>query len=74
MKGNKMKLFILFLKGLARFLFGLFAPVILIALGCLVSGWALTNEYTIFFWTGLVMVAAGVLWGVVLMCYYGPID
>ena len=69
-----MNFFILFLKGLARFLLGLFAPVILIVLGCLITGWALTNDYAIFFWTGLVMVGAGILWGAVLMSYYGPID
>lgn len=65
-----MKLFLSILKDVSKFLFSLFAPVILIVLGGLLIGWAIPNEYEIFAWTGLVMVGAGVLWGFILYLYH----
>ncbi len=59
-----------FVKDLLRFLMTLFAPVILIVLGGLLIGWSITNEYSILAWTGLIMVGAGILWGLIFFFYH----
>lgn len=69
-----MKTFVSILKDVVKFLFGLFAPIILIVLGGLLVGWSISNDYTILAWTGVVMVGAGILWGIFLFAYHGPID
>lgn len=69
-----MKTFLTILKDLARIFLSIFAPFILIILGGLLIGWSISNDYTILVWTGVVMVGAGILWGLILLLYYGPMD
>ncbi len=54
------------MKNLARFLVGLFMPLILIGGGGALLGYAITIEVTFLAWVGLAMIGAGVLWGLVL--------
>ena len=54
------------MKSLFRFLVGLFMPVFLIIGGGALIGLALNYEVTFLIWVGLAMIAAGVLWGLVL--------
>lgn len=63
-----------FVKNLLRFLLTLFAPIILIVLGGLLVGWSITNEYSILAWTGVVMVCAGIIWGLVFFMYHSGYD
>lgn len=63
-----------FIKNLLRFLVTLFSPLILIVLGGLLIGWSIENEYTILAWTGLVMVGAGIIWGLVFFIYHSGYD
>ena len=54
------------MKNLFRFLVGLFMPVFLILGGGALTGFALNNAFALLVWVGLAMIAAGVLWGLVL--------
>ncbi|MDX8351585.1 hypothetical protein [Cognatiyoonia sp. IB215182] len=51
---------------LIRFFLSLFMPVILIGGGGALVGWGLNNTWSIMIYAGLAMIAAGVLWGLVL--------
>lgn len=58
------------LKATVRFVFGLIAPFLVIFVGALLTGWAIHNEYEVLTWAGLVIIGAGVFWGLVLYFYY----
>ena len=49
-----------------RFLVGLLMPVVLIGSGGALTGWAITNNWSILAWIGLAFIAAGVIWGLFL--------
>ena len=54
------------MKGIARFLLGLFMPLILIAGGAGLIGVGMTYEIVILVWVGLALIAAGIIWGLIL--------
>lgn len=54
------------MRALIRFLVSLFMPVILIGGGGAIIGWGLNNTWPILTYAGLAMVAAGLIWGLVL--------
>ncbi len=54
------------MKSVIRFIVSLFMPVILVAGGGMVMGWGITNEWDYVAWAGIGMLAAGIIWGLVL--------
>ena len=54
------------MKDLLRFLFWLFAPVLLIIGGGALVGIGLNNSYAFIGWAGAAMVLAGIIWGAVM--------
>lgn len=54
------------MKDIARFLVGLLMPLILIAGGAGLIGIGMTYEIVILVWVGLALIAAGLLWGMIL--------
>ncbi|SFS00552.1 hypothetical protein [Yoonia litorea] len=54
------------MKQLVHFLVGLFMPLILIAGGAGVIGIGMTYDIVALAWAGLAMIAAGIVWGLVL--------
>ena len=68
-----MKTFLSILKSVAQFLLSMFAPVIPIALGAMLVSWAFPHEYMFLVWTGVIMVAAGIIWGIILFLYHGGV-
>ena len=55
-----------FLKGLLKFLLSLFMPVIVIAAGAGLAGLGLQQEWVWLVWAGLIVIGAGIVWGVLL--------
>lgn len=54
------------MRALIRFIVGLFMPVILIGGGGALIGWGLNNTWPILVYAGLAMMAAGLIWALVL--------
>ncbi len=54
------------MRRLIGFLVALFMPLILIGGGGALMGWGLTNSWEIVTWTGLGMIGAGIVWGLIL--------
>ncbi|MEJ6404497.1 hypothetical protein [Yoonia sp. 2307UL14-13] len=54
-----------------RFVIGLFMPVILIAVGGVVAGWGIDNDWRYVVWAGIGMVGAGIVWGLVVWLWVG---
>lgn len=65
-----MQTFLLILKSIAKVLLSLFAPIIPIALGALLVSWALPHEYMMLVWTGVIMIVAGIIWGLILYLHH----
>jgi hypothetical protein len=63
-----------FLKSLLQVLISVFAPVILVVLGAGIISLGLQFEIQFALWMGLIMMAAGFFWGLVLFFYYGGAD
>lgn len=63
-----------FLKSLLSAIVSALAPVILVLLGAGIISLGLNFESQIALWTGLIVMAAGFLWGLVLFFYYGGAD
>lgn len=68
-----MQTFLVILKSVAKFLLSLFAPIIPIVLGALLVSFALPHEYEFLVWTGVIMIAAGIIWGIILYLYHGGV-
>lgn len=56
-------------KEIVRFLFALFAPLILIFAGAAVAVWGGSNDWQFVMWTGLVVAGAGIVWGLILFMF-----
>ena len=54
------------MKNLARFLLGLFMPIILIGSGAAAIGAAVTYEIDVLFDVGFVLIGAGIIWGLAI--------
>ncbi len=54
------------MKSFVRFIVSLLMPIILIAGGGMLTGWGITNEWDYVAWAGIGMLAAGIIWGLVL--------
>ncbi|PJI85205.1 hypothetical protein BC777_3205 [Yoonia maricola] len=54
------------MRRLIAFVVTLLMPIILIGGGGSLTGWGITNNWTMLVWVGLAMIAAGVLWGLFL--------
>lgn len=61
-------------RGFAKFLIGLLAPFVLILAGAGLAALGFTQAWWWLFWTGLIVAAAGVLWGAILLLVHGPTD
>ena len=54
------------MNNLLRILIGLFMPVILIVGGGWLFGYAIDSDSQVLFWMSLALIAAGLIWGLVL--------
>ncbi len=54
------------MKSFVRFIVSLLMPIILIAGGGMLMGWGITNEWDYVAWAGIGMLAAGIIWGLIL--------
>ena len=54
------------MKDIARILIGLLMPLILVVGGGWLVGVGIDNNSNVLFWMGVVMVAVGLIWGLVL--------
>lgn len=59
-----------FLRELARGLASLLAPFLLIGAGAGIAALGMKFDWMWLFWAGLIVAAAGVLWGVILYFYF----
>lgn len=55
--------------GFIRFLVVLLTPFILIVGGGALMGYGIENEHDVLAWTGIAMVGAGVIWGLVVWLF-----
>lgn len=55
---------------LLRVLVNALMPFLLVAAGAGIASLGLTYSLTLLIWTGLIMVGAGILWGLFLFLYY----
>lgn len=58
-----------FFKGLLRILLTLFMPVILIAAGGGLAVFGIEREWTWLVWFGLIIVGAGIVWGLFILLW-----
>ena len=59
---------------IAKFLIAILLPVILVLVGAGIAALGIYLGVQILFFTGLIVVGAGVLWGVGLVLLHGPAD
>ncbi len=57
-----------------RFLVGILAPFVLILLGAGVTALGLKLGWSILIWGGLLALAAGLIWGLILFFAGDPLD
>ena len=60
-----------FLRSLLQILLTAFAPFLIVGAGALVMSIGITYSFTIIIWTGLVLIAVGLFWLLVIYFYYG---
>ena len=61
-------------RSFVQFLVYVFAPIALILAGAGVGALGLMMGWTFLIWAGLILAAIGLIWGVFLMLFHGPID
>jgi len=61
-------------RSFVQFLIYVFAPIALILVGAGVAALGMTMGWMFLFWAGLIVAAVGLIWGVFLMLFHGPID
>jgi hypothetical protein len=61
-------------RSFVRFLVYVFAPIALILAGAGLAALGITMGWTILLWAGLIVAAAGLIWGAFLLLFHGPVD
>jgi len=59
-----------FLTTILRIVLSVFAPLILIGAGAGLISVGMAYSYDIIIWTGLILIAAGLIWGLIIFFYY----
>ena len=54
------------MRRLLAWILGVFAPLILIVVGAAIAGFGFEYGINVLGWTGIIMVGAGIVWGVIL--------
>ena len=63
-----------FIKSILSAVLSVFAPVLLVFAGAGITSLGLNYDYDIVTWTGLIVIGAGILWGIGIFLYYGGAD